>query len=398
MMEVEAPTTSVWSVREGAHLLSEHGDPYASRLVRHPPLLLLLLHAADERGLLPALLLCAHVATAWMVSLLTHGRAASRLVGVALLACPWSVAACLELSSVCVPHALTLAALVAAHRARTVSSAAALALAAYSNPDATWLVPAVALLCASRAGSGSSESSRHRRGASAVFVGWFACWLAALLLGSRAALGSWGFVDAVYGAWVRADTPRPNVGLWWYLSLEAFPRERSPLVIALHVVPRLCVAPLALRLRRSPLLAACWCAALLGAVGPYALAPDATLSLALIASQLVGAPPLPAAALRAQLSTLAPAAFVGAVVALGMLAPLRRGWLERRTLNANFYYAATVAHGAAQTYLLYDVAAAAVARDLRLVLPPAATRIQRVWRRHRPRGAPKRGRRRRKSE
>ena len=129
-----------------------------------------------------------------------------------------------------------------------------------------------------------------------------------------------------------------------------------------------------------------------------ALAPDATLSLALIASQLVGAPPQPAAALRAQLSAFAPAAFAGAVVALGMLAPLRRGWLERRTLNANFYYAATVAHGAAQTYPLYDVAAAAVARDLRSVLPPAATRIQRVWRRHRPRGAPKRGRRRRKSE
>ena len=198
-----------------------------------------------------------------------------------------------------------------------------------------------------------------------------------LLLASRVGLGSWDFVG-VYAAWARADDGQPNTGLWWYVLAEAFPPQRPHFVAALHVVPQLCVLPLALRLRgSSPLVAACVAAALGCAFRPYPCAPDAVFGLALLGSQLTPG-------LRRHTQGVPPA-LVACVAALGCLAPLRAGWLERRALNANFVYAATVGLGAGQAWLLYDVAAAALSRDVHAITHGASARVQRAWRRRRVR-------------
>ena len=67
---------------------------------------------------------------------------------------------------------------------------------------------------------------------------------------------------------------------------------------------------------------------------------------------------------------------------LGCLPSLRIGWLERRALNANFPYAATLLLAAAHACLGLDVAAAALGLDARATAHVAAVRAQRAWRRH----------------
>ena len=261
-LDLSTPFTAVGSVREGAYLLRRGLPPYASPICRHPFLLLQLLDAADRSGVLGALLLGAHVLTAWVVSCLAraaqpHDRRSPRIIiGVVYLLSPWNVAACAALSSAGVSHLLTAVALLAAHTGATAAAATAAALAAYTAPDAAWLLPAIALLCASRrrARCGGGLDVAH------VALARFGCWCAAglvsLLLASRVYAGDWGFLR-VYAAWLSAADTQPNCGAWWYLLAEAFPPQRGALVAAMHLLPRVGLLPLALRLRRRPLLAAC---------------------------------------------------------------------------------------------------------------------------------------------
>ena len=91
------------------------------------PILLQLLDAADRSGVLGALLLGAHVLTAWLVSCLAraaqlHDQRSPRIIGVVYLLSPWNVAACAALSSAGVSHLLTAVALLAAHTCGALSS------------------------------------------------------------------------------------------------------------------------------------------------------------------------------------------------------------------------------------------------------------------------------------
>ena len=121
---------------------------------------------------------------------------------------------------------------------------------------------------------------------------------------------------------------------------------------------------------RPPLLTA----ALLHTFQPYPSAPCLCFSLALLGCCCT-------AALRRH-TVHAPLAAVLVLGVLGCLPSLRIGWLERRALNANFFYAATLLLAAAHACLGLDVAAAALGLDARATAHVAAVRAQRAWRRH----------------
>ena len=184
-LDLSTPFTAVGSVREGAYLLRRGLPPYASPICRHPFLLLQLLDTADRGGVLGALLLGAHVLTAWGLSCLVraaqpHGRRSPRfIIGVVYLLSPWNVAACATRSSAGVSHLLTAVALLTAHTGATAAAAIAAALAAYTAPDAAWLLPAIALLCASR------QRARCGGGLDEAHVARFGCWCAAGLASLR---------------------------------------------------------------------------------------------------------------------------------------------------------------------------------------------------------------------
>ena len=147
-------------------------------------------------------------------------------------------------------------------------------------------------------------------------------------------------------------------------------------MFALHVLPRLCLLPLAARLRRWPLLCAALSFGVVTAFKPHLAMPDVVLALALLGTQLdaslIG---------HARPSLLA----AGAALLVGALAcrPLLRGWLGARALNANFAFAASLLLGVAQSEALLALTAAALRRDWAVVGARGATRIQRAWRRRR---------------
>ena len=381
--ELVTPLTSARSVLEGCSFLRRGLEPYGTppSACRHAPILLHALCAFEPA--LFAICVAANGAVAFLLHRL--GRASSRraatraphAAAVAFVCAPWTAAACAALGTSALQHAPLLGALLLAHRGRLAGASAALAAAALVLPDAVWLVPATASLWRSSAARRRSPPGGARAEPSlGAFAAAFALWLALFAGLARWAAGSWAFADAVHGAWARGDGQRPGVGLWWYLLAQVFPASRAHFVFALHVLPRLCLLPLAARLRRWPLLCAALSFGVITAFKPHLAMPDVVLALALLGTQL------DASLLgHARPSLLA----AGAALLVGALAcrPLLRGWLGARALNANFAFAASLLLGVAQSEALLALTAAALRRDWAVVSATGATRIQRAWRRRR---------------
>ena len=126
------------------------------------------------------------------------------------------------------------------------------------------------------AARGRAVARRVRRGVRAV---------ARALRGARAGPPARGLADAVHGAWARGDGQRPGVGLWWCLLAQVFPASRAHFVFALHVLPRLCLLPLAAP-PPLPLLCAALSFGVVTAFKPHLAMPDVVLALALLGTQL----------------------------------------------------------------------------------------------------------------
>jgi len=86
--------------------------------------------------------------------------------------------------------------------------------------------------------------------------------LGALLYLSFIYTESWTFLHSTYKFILLVPDLRPNVGLFWYFFTEMFEHFRPLFVCAFQINCFLYVAPLALRLRREPMLLAFSLAAL----------------------------------------------------------------------------------------------------------------------------------------
>ena len=367
--DLTSPLTAFRSIRE-ARFLSLHGHgPYVGWHSRHPPLLMLPLAAAPEAVVL-AVLIAADLLLGWLLLQLGGPSALARRAGAALyLLSPPTARACAALGTAPLGHAPLLAALLIARRGHAALAGAALGVASYVAPDATWMLPAAAMIVWRRA--------RVGRPIVTLLGAWLAC-TAALLALSRVALGDWSFFSAVYAFYVSAPDLAPNPGAWWYLLAQVFPPARGSFVLAMHAIPALCLPPLALRLRRSPLLAAALSYLIVVAFKPYPALPDLALALGLISTQLDRE--------LLEYCRHVPLALGGMLFALAIGPPLRARWLEARGLNANFYYAATLVLTSALALLAADLAAAAIGRDVQQVEELAVHRLQRRWRGGKGRG------------
>jgi phosphatidylinositol glycan class U len=365
----DGPSTSFSSVREGRFLLQQALSPYAGSACRHPPLLLLALAALPDIAVL-GLLIAADAAIAWLLLARLGGRSAATRGAAALLylLSPWTIASCAALGTAALQHVPLLGALALAHAGRATLAGAALAVATCLAFDAAWMLPATAVLLA-RGETGAGLTSLV-----SLLGTWSACLLAQLLL-SYAALRSWDFVGPVYLSWAHAHDSRPNGGAWWYLLSQVLLPARPVFVLALHALPHLCMAPLALRLRRTPMVGAALSLGVVAAFKPFPTATDQLVAVAAMLAQLEQ--PLLERARRMPVA-------VGAML-LGLATghPLRDRWLEARAFNANFYYVATVVLSAGHALLVCDLAAAAVDRGERMTRGEAACTLQRVVRRRR---------------
>ncbi|EFJ51630.1 hypothetical protein VOLCADRAFT_87261 [Volvox carteri f. nagariensis] len=164
----------------------------------------------------------------------------------------------------------------------------------------------------------------------------------------------------VYGSQILLDDATPNVGQWWYLSMEVFNDAKAYLRILAHSLLFALAPPLAKRLGvRRPLALFLIQLLCLGFNKPYPSVAD--LGLAAPMLLLLGRQQLAAARLR----LLLPAS----LLLLCVLGPaMQNMWLSYESANSNFFYSITLLYGVWQVVLLGHVLGLTLWMDRVLIL------------------------------
>ena len=425
--ELSTPRSSAWCRREGVFLLRRAVSPleHAGPCPAHPPLLLSTLGAMPPSAASVTLLLADLLSAAALLVLPSPvGRQQAAAACATVLLSPWNVVACAAGSSAALPGLGVLVAVCLAslpsRGGSPLLAAATLGMATHLAPDMGWMVFSVAALvassasCATAGSAGSAGSAAQSPNApnaadadtdlavgvaqAVRFVAAYALsvlLLAHVLTQLEPAYGgsAMRLLGAVLGQWLGGPPihDEPALGLWWYISTEVFLPLRPFLVAAFHVLPRLCVPCLALRLwpttagrasvtsptsrgSKSSPPPSLMCAALslaIVTVTQYTLCvAEVVMPLCLLATQVD----------RRVLSCTRHLPLAGGALAFGLLTvrPTLSRWLDARELNANFFYAAALALSGGQLLGLHDVAAAAIQATLHEEANEAATVLQRA--------------------
>lgn len=101
------------------------------------------------------------------------------------------------------------------------------------------------------------EKGRAKVNIIVIMIITFVSILALLFYASYCIMGNWLFVQNTIGFILTVPDLRPNIGLYWYFFTEMFEHFRWLFIAAFQInVSLLYVVPLALRLRRDPMLLA----------------------------------------------------------------------------------------------------------------------------------------------
>jgi len=172
----------------------------------------------------------------------------------------------------------------------SVSSAVALALAAYNSLHPALLLPPLTILCYDQTLARRQNAAKSAATNGVPTLTTFAIQhgitftlIVGLLLGlSYAMTQSWAFLHAVYGTRLLLPDLTPNVGLWWYFFIEMFDSFRSFFlgVFWLHMAA---YSPgLTIRLRRQPLAVVVLLCGIFSVFQPYANVGDAGVWMAML--------------------------------------------------------------------------------------------------------------------
>jgi len=102
-----------------------------------------------------------------------------------------------------------------------------------------------------------ARATENRKIGVAVMLVAFVSVLTALLTISYCIMGSWSFLWSTVGFILTVPDLRPNIGLYWYFFTEMFEHFRWLFIASFQInVSLLYIVPLALRLRRDPMLLA----------------------------------------------------------------------------------------------------------------------------------------------
>ena len=263
-------------------------------------------------------------------------------------------------------------------QAKSLTSAFALATAAYVSVHPALLLPPIGLLCYERlcyrqscvhGTKRTGVAPDHHPGPAAVlfasrFIGVFFSGLAFLLVLSRLIISSWQFLPSVYLTPLQLPDLTPNVGLWWYFFIEMFDPFRSFFlgVFWLHMLSY--SAPLCLRLKNQPLAAVILMMGVVAIFEPYANAGDigAWLSALCLLSHVFERTfhrrrhchhPLISRVVSA--ANRYPFFSLAAVFYCTLLGPaFHHLWIYSGSGNANFFYAITLTWNLAHLIVLTD--------------------------------------------
>ncbi|KAK4981463.1 hypothetical protein LTR66_009969 [Elasticomyces elasticus] len=258
-------------------------------------------------------------------------------IGTAFLFNPFTILTSLGRPTSVFTYFFILLATAKACQGRIVTSAFAIAAAAYLSLYPILLFPPLAILCYDHVTIryASNDTDRPAPTALRFFASQITIFLAssAVLLGLSAILtGDISFVASTYGTHLLLPDLTPNVGLWWYFFIEMFDSFRAFFlgVFWLHMasyMPGLCI-----RLRKQPLAVVVLMVGIISIFGPYTSIGDVGLFLSML-PLYAHVFPLMRYTFPA-LSTLLYAALLGPA--------FYHLWIYAGSGNANFFYAITL--------------------------------------------------------
>ena len=422
-IELSSPVDSLARLREGAALVEMGLSPYEGSMLHVPPLVLLLftpfLYVADALGAseapyasivrsapfvaLDALVAAALFAIAARVAAAsaceneqntdengTRKRFTDTSNVPAFAACayllnPMSVAACAAGSTSALGTSCVALALAAAckEKPEPIVAGACLATLAFVTSDARvptlLLYPVASLARDGAAGDAdapfpkkNSETKHSNRRFRATFGGFFAACLVLGAVSTRAysdvgvTLEQW--TNATYAFTFLVTDLTPNLGVHWYLFAELFSHFRLFFLFVFHAFPAFLSVPVLARYGHTrPILAVGVVLALHTALGPYPTWGNVAGYLAFAPIFTHGELAFSARMTRTNAKNPTPRVGFAVSAALATTATLTpifwHLWIEARVANANFLFAVTLAHFAAQSALIVSWIGAAVERD-----------------------------------
>ena len=417
-IELSSPVDSLARLREGAALVEMGLSPYEGSMLHVPPLVLLLftpfLYVADALGAseapyasivrsapfvaLDALVAAALFAIAARVAAASNGgdeqntdengtrkrftdTSVPAFAACAYLLNPMSVAACAAGSTSALGTSCVALALAAAckEKPEPIVAGACLATLAFVTSDARvptlLLYPVASLARDGAAGDADAprnlETKNSNRRFRATFGGFFAACLVLGAVSTRAysdvgvTLEQW--TNATYAFTFLVTDLTPNLGVHWYLFAELFSHFRLFFLFVFHAFPAFLSVPVLARYGHTrPILAVGVVLALHTALGPYPTWGNVAGYLAFAPIFTHGEQAAGARMTRTNSKTTPRVGFAvsAALAVTATLTPIFwHLWIEARVANANFLFAVTLAHFAAQSALIVSWIGAAVERD-----------------------------------
>ncbi|XP_043679708.1 phosphatidylinositol glycan anchor biosynthesis class U protein [Vespula pensylvanica] len=159
-------------------------------------------------------------------------------------------------------------------------------------------------------------------------------------------MGSWSFLWNIFGFILLAPDVRPNIGLYWYFLTEMFEHFKSLFIASFQInVSLLYIVPLALKLRRQPILLAFSYLAIMTIFKSYPCVGDVGFYISLI--------PFWMHLFQHMQQGFIISCFI--LVCTGFAPIVWHQWIYARSANANFYFGVTLAFAVAQIFLLTDI-------------------------------------------
>ncbi|EZA48194.1 hypothetical protein DMN91_009774 [Ooceraea biroi] len=259
---------------------------------------------------------------------------------------PFTILNCVGLTTTVFTNLLCSIVLVSMTRRSTLWSCASIALLTLQGLyPVSLMVPATIYV---------ANATKEKRTGIITMLIVFTGILAMLFAISYCIIGGWSFLRSTIGFILTVPDLRPNIGLYWYFFTEMFEHFRWLFIASFQInVSLLYIVPLALRLRRDPMLLAFSYLAIAAIFKSYPCIGDVGFYISLL--------PL----WKHLFQHMQQGFIVGCFVLFcTVFAPtVWHQWIYSRSANANFYFGVSLAFAIAQIFLLTDILFASVKHE-----------------------------------
>ncbi|KAJ6714511.1 GPI TRANSAMIDASE COMPONENT PIG-U [Salix viminalis] len=356
--EISTPLVSLRRLAEGYWLKKSSMSPYAGSMYHGSPLLLSLLGPLTVKRIegQPDHLLCslvfviADIISALLIRATGHtlqmayrqslnsldivdllkssdSLSSGDVAALVYLWNPFTIAACVGLSTSPVENLVVILALHGACKARFGGWVKTIAPWKTSSSGSVWMGYGDTLVSLSCNPNNSSDS----------FVG--------ICISVKPHGSLWEMFQRTYGFILTVEDMSPNIGVLWYFFAEVFDFFRSFFMIVFHLNILFMILPLAIRLKHRP----CFLAFIYIAISSMLKSYPSGLFLDELADM--------------QFSFFLLCGYIG----VSLLSPVMHNlWIWRGTGNANFYYATGMAYACLQIILVVESVSAVLNHDRKL--------------------------------